>query len=106
MNKNLLVVIILLGFIILTLIYQIIDKSVTIDHLVSDNKYQHSERVLLKNIATDLHNKNDKREIEEFLRVKYKTHMIKYESDSMLFIDEIGLEFKDNKFLKYVLMNN
>ncbi|MFC2140046.1 Imm58 family immunity protein [Bacteroidota bacterium] len=104
MNKANLVIIIVLILIAAWLIYLNIDKAVTIDHMSTGNEILKKRVELLKNITLDFNKSLNRDQIENILNEKYNDHIVKKETDSLIWVDDIGIKIKDEVLYDIVFM--
>lgn len=96
-----------LGIIVVTnllWLYIFIDQSVTYDYTQQETKHLKEDINLMRTLIIDFDGSNDKEKIIAMLKKKH-SDLFKIEEDGTVFVENIGLRFKNNKLAEIVFMN-
>lgn len=85
-------------------LYSFINRSVTYDHLQQETTHLKENINLMKGLMVDFSRSIDKEKIVTVLTKEYSNQIIK-EEDEVLFVDNIGLKFENNKLTSIIFMN-
>jgi len=105
--KNRVLIILLIACVLTNIVwaYFFMDRVVTADYMEVELVHKQETIALLKNLILDLSDHSSKAEILKMLKIKYTNSIVHQESDSLIYIDEVGLVFKEGKLVNIMLMN-
>ena len=94
-----------LGALCLYLVYSVVDQSVALDHARAAQRSLEEDRAVLRKLTLDLAKAAKRDEVEAVLATEYaQGHIVKREADT-IFVDGVGLRFRDDELVGIVFMN-
>jgi hypothetical protein len=88
------------------LVYGVVDVSVSLDHAKAQQRALNSERALLRRLLLDLSRGTSKSEAMALVRQSYGSSIVKEEPNETVFVDSVGLVFRDAKLTDVVFLDD
>ena len=104
-RTRVIIAIVLPGLLCLWLLYMLVDQSITVSHQRDSLRHHEQTRLLLAQISVDIAAHGEHKDLEHWLAERYKTSRIVKREDGALFIDAVGLRFRDGKLSEIVFMD-
>lgn len=86
--------------------YRVLDLSISLDHAHTGRRSADKEREVLQKLTLDLGKGTKRDAIEKMLAAYAQGHVVKAEGADTIFIDGVGLKFRDNELIGITFMSD
>jgi len=86
------------------LVYANLDQAVSLDHARAEQRSLEQDRAVLQKLTLDLAKETRRPDVKALFAAKYAAHIVKEEGDTM-FVDGVGLRFRDDQLVAVVFLD-